>query len=110
MDIQPAMKDTTNRIAAGCTPGPISGSCTVNQLIGATNAIPLAAGTYPFQAKLPTGDLVHTLKLDTSLSWDGKSRPLIPEDFNTLQANYTLFSISTGATTTAAWPFASSYA
>jgi hypothetical protein len=110
LQIQPSIKSATNRIASGCVPGPIAGSLSLSQLSGATTPIPQAVGTYPIQMIMPTADATATLTLDASVSYDGRGRNLMPNDFNSIGANYTLFSTSAGATASASYPVVATYA
>ena len=109
MQIQPAIKSTSQRIAAGCTPGVIKGALTLTQLGGAANPVPQTDGTYPIDMVLPTGDGTHTLTVATSMSYDSGSTVASPTDFLGKGVNYSLFGLSAGSTTTAAFPIVASY-
>jgi hypothetical protein len=105
LQIQPAVKSVTNRIAAGCTPSMITGALSLTQLTGATNPLPRTFGTYPIDLVLKSGDGTKTLTLATSMSYDGVSQSYSPTDFAAAAVNYSLYSTSTGATATAGYPF-----
>lgn len=106
---QPSMLNAANRIGAGCVPSMIRGGLSILQIDGATTATPQAAGKYPYQLTLPSGDGTKTLKIDASVSYDANGKSLLPEDFTNSGINYTLFSTSAGATATAVWPFTTTY-
>ena len=109
MQVQPAIKNAAQLIAAGCTPGTIKGALTLTQLGGAINPLPQTSGTFPLDLVLPTGDGTHTLTVATSMSYDSGNTTESPTDFYGKGINYSLFATSTGATATALFPFVASY-
>jgi hypothetical protein len=108
-NIQPAMKNVANRIAAGWTPSQIAGALNLGQLRGATNSVPLTDGVYPVDILIPSGDGSKTLTVAGSYSYSSENQSYAPTDFNTVGASYDLFGTSGTSTVTAVWPIVASY-
>jgi len=108
--VQPAMADTTHRISAGATPGPIGGELVLTQLRGAASPLPSIDGVYGITLTIPTGDGSHILTLALSVEYESAAQRYQAADFNQQAYTYSLFGTSTGnATNSAGYPFVASY-
>ena len=68
--VQPSVRDPVNRIAAGCTPGMLTGTLELRQLSGAATPLPRTDGLYGFKLRLPGGDATQALNICVSTSYD----------------------------------------
>ncbi|HXE63231.1 MAG TPA: hypothetical protein VN519_06795 [Bryobacteraceae bacterium] len=108
LSAQPSAKSRTARISNGYVPGPLIGSYVMTQLLGATQAIPLAAGVYPIEIQIPTGDGSHTLLVDLTVSYDADSTSVSPNDYAPNVGAYTVFGTNS-VNSASSWPINTSY-
>lgn len=107
----PSIIVPASRICGGAVPSSLRGAITLEQLSNPTNPLPSVRGNYGLAITIPTGDETHSMVLTSSMSRDGSALNMVPTDFIGRGQLYALFgTTSTPATTTAAHPFAASYA
>ncbi len=106
LSVIPGIVNPVARLTAGCQPGTLRGALTLEQIANPVTPLPGSRGLYPFSMKLPTGDGSKKLGINLSISRDGSSENLVPNDFISRGQLYSVFGTNAN---TGGWLFSASY-